>query len=168
MRRLAAFLALVLLAAVVAVHAADAAPPVHNETITIPFEVTSNCQGFKVTETGAFTVTVTEYFDKEGNFVRAIVQESYEGVFTLTKSDATFTERGHHTLEFDADGTFSVSGQAFTIVGDEFKLYDVGRIIFDENGEVIFSSAQHPLLGGGFAALDPAICEALGATAGLT
>jgi hypothetical protein len=128
-------------------------------TDDFPFEFVSDCGTFTITETGTFHQIITVFTDKNGEFVRAIVIESYEGEFTLSNSTNTYTEKGTHLLDIKPD-SFAVSGQAFTIVGDHFRLYDVGRVVQDENGDIVFASARHPLLS--FAAgVDAALCEAL-------
>ena len=130
-------------------------------TDDFPFEFTVDCGTFTFTEVGTFHQVITVFTDENGEFVRAIVIESYEGLFTLSNSPQTYTEKGTHMLDIRPD-SFAVSGQAFTIVGDNFRLYDVGRVVQDENGTVVFASARHPLLttaDGGNAVL----CEAFAA-----
>lgn len=129
-------------------------------TEDFPFEFVVDCGTFTITETGTFHQVVTVFTDENGEFVRAIVIESYEGEFTLSNSTKTYTEKGTHLLDITAD-SFAVSGQVFTIVGDNFRVYDVGRIVLDENGDIVFASARHPLISSGFAGQDAALCEAL-------
>jgi hypothetical protein len=129
-------------------------------TDEFPFEFVSDCGTFTITEVGTFHQVITVFTDENGEFVRAIVIESYEGQFTLSNSSQTYTEKGTHLLDISPD-SFKVSGQLFTIVGDHFRVYDVGRIVQDENGDVVFASARHPLAGSGFAGQDAALCEAL-------
>ena len=166
MRKIAIVL-IIALASLIPVSPAPATPPNHIETFTEPFEFITKCQGFRITTTGTFEITLTEFFDQDGNLIRVMQQATYEDVITLSKGDAVFTERGHQTLEFTEE-SFTVSGQAFTITGDAFKIYDVGRIIFDQSGEVVFASNQHPLVGEGLDGVDAALCAALGEAAGLT
>jgi hypothetical protein len=125
-----------------------------------PFEAVSDCGTFTITEVGTFHQVITVFTDENGEFVRAIVIESYEGQFTLSNSSMTYTEKGTHLLVISPD-SFTVSGQAFTIVGDHFRLYDVGRVVQDENGNVVFASAKHPLLSFAPDGIDAALCEAL-------
>ncbi|HEY3106205.1 MAG TPA: hypothetical protein VGJ49_05350 [Gaiellaceae bacterium] len=129
-------------------------------TDTFPFETVTDCGTFTITETGTFHQVITVFTDENGEFLRAIVIESYEGEFTLSNSSTTYTEKGTHLLDIAPD-SFAVSGQVFTIVGDNLRVYDVGRIVLDENGDVVFASARHPLLSSGFAGQDAALCEAL-------
>jgi hypothetical protein len=126
-------------------------------TDEFPFEFVVDCGTFTFTETGTFHQHGTVFTNKNGEDTRAIVVETYEGLFTLSNSSKTFTEKGTHTLMISAD-SFTVSGQAFTIRGDNFKLYDVGRLVFDADGNLVFASAKHPLTS--VSDGDAVLCEA--------
>jgi hypothetical protein len=162
MRRLALCTLAVAVAVAVAVVAAPAAwatPPEHF-TDEFPFESVVDCGTFTITETGTFFQHGTVFFDHAGEVTRVLIHESYVGVFTLSNSSKTYTEKGHHLIDI-APTSFKVSGQLNTIVGDDFRLYDVGRIVFDNNGDVVFASARHPIYSGGFSGADSALCSAL-------
>jgi hypothetical protein len=158
MRRRALMLMVTVALFALSAPAAFADTPEHF-TDDFPFEAVSDCGTFTITETGTFHQVITVFTDANGDFVRAIVIESYEGEFTLSNSSTTYTEKGTHLLDIRPD-SFKISGQLFTIVGDHLRVYDVGRVVQDENGNVVFASARHPLLSftGG---VDAALCEAL-------
>lgn len=157
MRRRALMLIVCIASFALSASTASADRPEHF-TDDFPFEATADCGTFTITEVGTFHQVITVFTDENGEFVRAIVVESYEGQFTLSNSSTTYTEKGTHTLMISPD-SFTVSGQAFTIVGDHFRLFDVGRVVFDADGNLVFASAKHPLLS--VADQDAVLCEAL-------
>jgi hypothetical protein len=114
--------------------------------------------GFPVTATDRGTAQFQLFFDADGNpsFVR--VEEHVTGDFTA--NGLTVPTASDNMKQFDL-----ING-AETDAGIEIRvslpsggiLYiDVGRLIFDGNGNVVFEAGPHPSLHGDF----PGLCAAL-------
>jgi hypothetical protein len=88
-------------------------------------------------------------YDAAGNPIRAQVHGNIEG--TVTANGITLREIEHGQTFYDlTDGSQ-------TLVGLIFRVADVGRLVFDAEGNVTFEAGPHPALHGDFAAL----CAAL-------
>jgi hypothetical protein len=141
--------------------AALAAPP-ERQTFAQPFDVVYDCGSFELREVGTFTGTDTTYFDNEGEPTRTISQVSFDGVITNSVTGESFRDSGHQTVVFEGDGSIVINGIAFMIRSERApEAVDVGRLVLDEEGEVVFQSARHDLLSGGLDT-ESAICSALG------
>jgi hypothetical protein len=142
--------------------ATPAAPP-DRETFKQPFEVVYDCGAFELREVGAFVGSDTTHFDREGEPLRTISQVAFDGVITNMATGETFSDTGHQTVVFQSDGSIVINGISFMVRSERTpEAIDVGRVIVDANGDVLFRSARHDLLADGLGDTDAAICAALG------
>jgi hypothetical protein len=122
---------------------AQGAPP-ERETFTEPFDVVYQCGSFQLP-------------------TRTISQVRFDGVITNSATGKTFRDSGHQTVAFRGDGSIVIDGISFMIRSEGApEAIDVGRVIVDENGDVVFQSARHDLLGENLGDTEAAICAALG------
>jgi hypothetical protein len=132
--------------------AAGAAPPQRGTfDFTDSFTDTEVCAaapwGFDVFvpvqhEYGFFQV----FFDKQGNFVRAIVHNNYDA--TITANGKTITERDTWTTFFNADGSRDV-GLTVHIQGPGgIVVRDAGQIVRAPDGTLLYTRGPHEQLSG--------------------
>lgn len=147
--------------AVLAPTAALATPP---DTFRIPVEGTfidegaSAACGFDVLFEISGIETVQVLYDAAGNPIRVQVHKNIEG--TVSANGITLREIEHGQVFYDlVDGTETDIGLVFRVLlpGGGTAIADVGRLVFDAEGNVTFEAGPHPALHGDFAAL----CAAL-------
>jgi hypothetical protein len=153
--RLALIVGLAVLAAVFST-TASATPPEH---VQFSEQDTFVYQPCGLTETATVDFSVTFFFDQEGNDLRAIAQVAFDGLITDPSTGETFRDVGHQTLEVFPQGGGTLSGIFFNIrqPGEGVIFLSVGRLVFDAEGNTVFSSAK----AFGFDTTDAALCEAL-------
>jgi hypothetical protein len=147
--------------AVLAPTAALATPP---ETFRIPHEDTfidegaSAACGFDILFEVSGIQTIQVLYDAAGNPIRAQVHGNIEG--TVTANGITLRQIEHGQTFYD------LTDDSQILVGLIFRVFlphggtviaDVGRLVFDAEGNVTFEAGPHPALHGNFAAL----CAAL-------
>lgn len=152
-RLLPAWLAVVVIALFTLPGAVSAAPP---EVETITNEGTLEFQGPcanapEVTLVATFreTLRVTTFFAQDGTPVRLQIKIDYFGVVTNPVSGASVEDNAHQMVVVDlVEGTETVVGLKFssTVPGVGVVFHDVGRLVFDSNGEVIFEAGPHDVL----------------------
>jgi hypothetical protein len=163
MRRLSV-LALVTLATLLAApsaHAALAAPP---DTFRIPYqnsfidEGASDACGFPVRADISGVATIQVWYDDAGNPVRIQIHNNDEGTFSANGNTVRQIERGQIFLD-PIEGTDTEVGLILRVFlpGGGSLMADVGRLVFDAEGNVTFEAGPHPALHGDFTAL----CAAL-------
>ena len=132
------------------VAASAAAPPLieefHNE-VSSPFQ--GPCPN-GVTLLFAFTedVRVVTFFDQAGNPVRLLVTFNHVGVVTNPATGQSVEDLGHGTAIVDlVKGTESDVGMLFTstVPGVGVVFHDVGRVVTDAEGNVIFEAGPHDI-----------------------
>jgi hypothetical protein len=97
-------------------------------------------------------------YDAAGNPIRAQVHGNIEG--TVTANGITLREIEHGQTFYDlTDGSQTLVGLIFRVFLHDggTVIADVGRLVFDAEGNVTFEAGPHPALHGDFAAL----CAAL-------
>jgi hypothetical protein len=97
-------------------------------------------------------------YDAAGNPIRAQVHGNIEG--TVTANGITLWEIEHGQTFYDlTDGSQTLVGLIFRVFLHDggTVIADVGRLVFDAEGNVTFEAGPHPALHGDFAAL----CAAL-------
>lgn len=148
--------------AVLAPTAALATPP---ETFRIPHadtfidEGASAACGFDVRFEVSGIQTVQVLFDAAGNPIRVQVHNNLDG--TGSANGITLRELEHGQAFIDlVEGTDTEIGLLFRLLlpGGGTVIADVGRLVFDAEGNLSFEAGPHPALHGDFAAL----CAALG------
>lgn len=106
------------------------------------------CDGFHLILTYAATVRVTEYFNADGDLVRARIYGHGSGTFvnSVTGASNTGSSPSIYFQDYIA-GTTTIVGRLNhnNLPGEGNVALDAGRIVFDmETGEVIFSAGPHP------------------------
>jgi hypothetical protein len=130
----------------------DAAGPVYD------------CGDFWIVEDAHMTYTVTTFYDKDGNYNRDQVQFTYQGTFTNSVTGKSVVDGpDHQTYIYYADDTSSTHGLVISInvPGAGVIGLDAGTISFDENGQLVFASGPHHLVGDGYVTDFTQVCEAL-------
>jgi hypothetical protein len=85
--------------------------------------------------------------------------------FTNLATGTSYTSRsaGPSIITIQTDGAVSIAGLAIfdvvTVPGQGLLIKDVGRLVTDENGNVIFEAGTHPTVTGGNV---QGLCTALG------
>jgi hypothetical protein len=147
--------------ALLAPTAALATPP---DTFRIPHQDTfidegaSAACGFDVLFEVSGIQTIQVLYDAAGNPIRVQVHGNIQG--TVTANGITLREIEHGQTFYDlTDGSQTLVGLIFRVFLPDggTVIADVGRLVFDAEGNVIFEAGPHPALHGDFAAL----CAAL-------
>ena len=104
-----------------------------------------------VTLVGTFTedVRVTTFFDKAGTPVRAQITVNFVGVVTNPETGESVENPSHQTIIVDlVEGTEAQVGLIFsaTVPGEGVVFHDVGRVVFDAAGDLIFEAGPHDVL----------------------
>jgi hypothetical protein len=147
--------------AVLAPTAALAAPPDTGRILVEDHfidEGASAACGFPVQVDGSGVVTFQVLFDAAGNPIRVQIHENIEGTFSANGITLREIERGQ-IFRDRVEGTDTEIGLLFRVFlpGGGTAIADVGRLVFDAEGNLIFEAGPHPALHGDFAAL----CAAL-------
>jgi hypothetical protein len=141
--------------------AALAAPP---DTLRIPYqnsfidEGASAACGFPVQADISGVATIQVWYDDAGNPIRIQIHNNDEGTFSANGNTVRQIERGQIFLD-PVEGTDTEVGLILRVFlsGGGSLMADVGRLVFDTDGNVTFEAGPHPALHGDFAAL----CAAL-------
>jgi hypothetical protein len=152
-RLLPASLAIVVVALFTLPLAVSAAPPLI-ETFTNEgsFSFQGPCANAPdVTLVESFTekVRVTTFFDRDGTPVRVQIKVDYVGVVTNPVTGASVEDNAHQTLIQDlVEGTETYVGLGFsaTVPGVGVVFHDVGRVVFDTEGNPSFEAGPHDVL----------------------
>ena len=113
--------------------------------------------GFPVTDTETDRVHFEVFFDNTGTPVRAQVEENFTGVFAA--NGLTVDVAGAGRMLFDLNGGVTNTGIAIkvSLPGGGILYIDRGRLVFDNNGNLVFEAGFHPSLHGDI----PGLCAAL-------
>jgi hypothetical protein len=152
------------LAAAVAVLAPTAALATPPDTGRIPHEdhfidegASAAC-GFPVQVDVSGVQTFQVMFDAAGNPTRLQIHGNLEGTFSANEITLRQIERGQMFIDL-IEGTDTEVGLLFRVFlpSGGTVIADVGRLVFDAEGNLTFEAGPHPALHGDFAAL----CAAL-------
>jgi hypothetical protein len=157
-------LILVGMAAAIAVLAPTAALATPPDTIRIPHEDTfidegaSAACGFPVLADISGVQTIQFLYDAAGNLIRLQIHGIDEGTFSANGITLRQIERGQIFIDL-IEGTDTEVGLVLRVFLPDggTVIADVGRLVFDAEGNLIFEAGPHPALHGDFAAL----CAAL-------
>jgi hypothetical protein len=131
--------------------AVSAAPPVvetfHDEG---SFSFAGPCPN-GVTLVGTFTedVRVTTFFDQAGTPVRLQIKVNVAGVVTNPETGESVENPAHTTVFVDlVEGTEAQVGLVFnaTVPGVGVVFHDVGRVVYDAAGNLMFEAGPHDVL----------------------
>ena len=136
--------------ALVPVTAAQAAGPQQFKvTETVSFTDTATC-GFPIALNFQVTGVGRAFFDAQGNFQRAIIQQNVVG--TDSANGITLRESDHFVDFPTADGNLKEVGLPIHIQGGGIVIRDAGYLVFNPDGSVAVIHGPHPFLEGDTAA----------------
>ena len=121
---------------------------------------TVNCGDFLALQDFVVDGRVTTFFDHAGNPVSVQVRVHYGGTFTNSITGLTLRDPARVTITVDLqDGTVTEAGLFYgiTVPGEGIAVLDVGKIVFDADGNVLSVGGPHQFLEGG----EALICAAL-------
>lgn len=135
------------------------------EKITFSVEITqtddTSCD-FPFLEEFEGRITITTFFDSEGNPIRVQLHLPFDGILTNQATGTSVSATQDLIVVEDLEaGTTTFVGVRFRVnfPGLGHVLLDVGRVIFDADGNVIFEAGPHQVINEDF----EAFCEALSA-----
>lgn len=119
-----------------------------------------NCGTFTLHDTmHSERVQITTSFDGEGNPIRVMIHGTFHGVLTKSTGES-FTDHAalNNTIDLPT-GQLAGTGLVFRYIrsGEGVIYAEIGRKVFDADGNVIFNAGPDDFTQGGFAAL----CDAL-------
>jgi hypothetical protein len=141
--------------ALVPVTAAQAATPVHFSFTQPIFIIDNTSCSFPITVSGQVRLTGTAFYDAQGNFQRAIINNNSVG--TDSANGITLTETDHFEDFINSAGYDKETGTPIHIQDGGLVIRDAGYILFNPDGSVAFLHGPHPQLEGDTASL----CAAL-------
>jgi hypothetical protein len=126
---------------------ASAAKP---EVVTFHIEetqVVADCGDFEVRTDVVLDIRAIVFFDDEGNadFARSHVQIHDFYYNSDTGEGFAETEVSNSVVDLPSEEEITSVGLRYhvTVPGEGLVLVDVGRLEFDENGEVVFAAGPH-------------------------
>lgn len=156
-------MATVLVLGLIVPAAALAAKPDRFQWEPIQFDGVVYCDGFEDDYTDYYNVTETDFYDRSGDLVRAVLHVEHHSTDTNSVSGSTFHEHGHFTEVYDvASDTWTDTGsqEIANMPGKGIVIGDMGRLVYDVDFNILFfaGSRNHSglLLG------EQVYCDALG------
>jgi hypothetical protein len=148
MKKLALAVALVVPGAFAAVAAADS-PTIEQQALHRSIPNFIQCAGFTVA--GEFDVdrTVMTFVDQNGTPIRQVIHVHFVGTLTNTLTGKSIPDAGNQIATIDlVTGTNTVDGRVRvdTVPGEGAILFQVGRVVRDAAGNVIFFAGQNDFL----------------------
>jgi hypothetical protein len=148
MKKLALAAALAVPLAFAAVAAADA-PTIEQQTLHRSIPNFIQCPGFTVA--GEFDVdrTVMTFLDQNGTPIRQVIHVHFAGTLTNRSTGKSIPDAGNQIATIDlVTGTNTVDGRVRvdTVPGEGAILFQVGRVVRDAAGNVIFFAGQNDFL----------------------
>jgi hypothetical protein len=145
--------ALVAAAMALASAATGAAPIIVNGTFSDPGIPSSGLCGFPIVLSFQGTYQVTYFLDQHGGFVRATLHSNDVATAVNPANGNSLT--GHETTNIQADLVDATEAHVglplhFNVTGGS-ALVDAGRIVVEQNGDVVFISGDHEFLEGDLA-----------------
>lgn len=122
--------------------------------------VAVDCGTFLAIEDYSVDISVATFFDQQGEPERAQIRVNFDGLITNSETGLALRDHAPHMYVEDLrDGTVTDVGLEFaiTVPGEGITILDAGRLIFDEEGHVLFQGGPHQFLDGG----PTLICAAL-------
>jgi hypothetical protein len=135
------------------------------EKITFSVEITqtdnTSCD-FPFLEEFEGRISITTFFDSEGNPIRVHLHLPFDGTLTNPATGTSVSATQDLIVVEDLEvGTTTFVGVRFRVnfPGLGHVLLDVGKVVFDADGNVIFEAGPHQVINEDF----EAFCEALSA-----
>lgn len=135
----------------VAAGSAAADPPERHSLSYDDVFVTRDFCGFRTKFEWVGTGYGIIFTDSNGNFVKQRDRIAETLTVTSLRSGKSLSGKNHYTISFNAeDGTFTRVGLWFHLnsPGEGVVLHDVGRAVFDSDGNLVFEAGQHQWLEG--------------------
>ena len=153
MKRLVVGFVLAVPLAFAAVASADA-PTIVQQTLHRSIPNFVQCPGFTVV--GEFDVdrTVMTFVDQNGTPIRRVIHVHFVGTLTNTSSGKSIPDEGNQVITIDLlTGTTTVDGRVRvdTVPGEGVILAQVGRVVTDAQGNVLFVAGQQDFVTRDFA-----------------
>jgi hypothetical protein len=129
--------------------AAADAPTIEQQTLHRSIPNFIQCPGFTVA--GEFDVerTVMTFVDQNGTPIRQVIHVHFVGTLTNTSSGKSIPDEGNQIVTTDLlTGTSTTDGRVrvTTVPGEGAILFQVGRVVRDAAGNVIFFAGQNDFL----------------------
>jgi hypothetical protein len=145
MRRLILHLALPLVALVLVATASATAPA--QRTFQRQGTLTFDCGSFQDIFTFTSTVHVLTFYDQSGTAVKQVFHVHRVSTDTNSVTGRTLKSSADRIVTIDLiSGTTTITGQNdnTSSPGEGVVVQDVGRIVLNPDGTVIFAGGQHP------------------------
>lgn len=145
-----------------ALTAASARTPTRRSFVE-PFEFQVDCGTYAVVSSGELTATETTFYDQSGAPVRVQAHVTYRATITNTTTGKVLADNSSYNFRLDlVTGVAAVNGMVYNVRDFEsgYRIKDIGRLVFDAEGNVTFEAGRHDV--GGFGDASPLYCEALG------
>jgi hypothetical protein len=137
---------------------ASATPP-DFETVVLDYtgihEAASAACGFPIEVSWAGTLKISRHVLQNGTFLEIDRPNDVTITFTKLATGKAYTSinTGPDVIRIEADGTFSSAANGIiskvTLPGHGMLAMEIGRIVFDADGNIIFEAGGHPgFLGG--------------------
>src|SRR5215210_5527772 len=114
-------------------------------------EVLVNCDGFDIRDDFIQRGTQTTFYDRNGEPVRDRFHFRYVDRFYNSETGKEYTATTANTIDFVdlQSGQLDAMGLEYqlTIPGVGLVVLDAGKLIYDAEGNLIFESGQHQILG---------------------
>jgi hypothetical protein len=132
--------------------------PVHDEGQAF----VADCGSFEVLDDFVQDITVTYFFDQQGELIKLLIQIQGTDSFLNSVTGKTFPPMHYHNMLVINDpasdiATFQGIVFRLTVPGLGVVFRDIGRITLDRQGNFYFEAAQHQYFEGDIAGL----CSAL-------
>ena len=135
--------------------------PVH-ESSTETYANEFDCGLFTGLSSGELTQRTTTFFDRAGTPIRFRFHFNYDASITNLSTGFTLPDDAAYSGEIDlVTGELVVNGRVYNVKdrGNGFRIKDIGRVVFDGAGNVVFRSGRHDV--DAFGDATPLYCEAL-------
>ncbi len=135
--------------------------PVHERTIET-YANEFDCDGFTGLSSGQVRLQTTTFFDGAGTPIRFRFHFNYDATISNLTTGKTLPDDAAYSGEMDfVTGRLVANGRVYNVKDREsgFRIKDVGRIVFDADGNVVFRAGRHDVDAFGDATLG--YCEAL-------
>ena len=160
-RRFFALLLMSIIALVLAPSVSAAQPIIFTFTNEYSF-VRENLCDFPVQFDFVEHVRVIAHVDGDGNTTRVVIPVNFVGTLTNVETGKTVSDRGHFTIIRDvAAGTVTYVGLQYNLKvgGEQVAVRDIGRVVFDADGNVLFEAGPKDIVDGGRAAICPVLAS---------
>jgi hypothetical protein len=116
-------------------------------------EVDSQTCGFPITINQNFTTDVQFFYDQQGNLVRSLAHIQLRGTDSANGVSLRDTADFTHTFDFTTgiNGDLGVTTHVI-IPNGGIVLIDAGRVLSDEQGNLLFVAGNHQVISGDIAA----------------